>query len=184
MPALPRELHEKFTKQYSLPEYDAGVLTDTKEIALYFDDLCQKTKHYKAASNWMMGPVKSYLNELTLHINDFPITTDKLAGIIELVESNKISNLAATQKIYPELIKNPSKNALQLAEEMNLLQESGDDFLKPLIEQVLAAMPDKVKEYQNGKKGLLGLFVGEVMKKAQGKADPKKTNQIVAEMLG
>ncbi|TAF72881.1 MAG: aspartyl/glutamyl-tRNA amidotransferase subunit B [Bacteroidetes bacterium] len=183
MPQLPNELFDKFTKQYKLSEYDANVLTDTKEIALYFDDLCQKTKAYKAASNWIMGPVKSYLNELTLHIKDFPVSTDKLAGIIELVESNKVSNSIATQKIYPELIKNPSKTAQQLAEEMNLIQESGSDFIKPLIEQVLASMPEKVKEYKAGKTGLIGLFVGEVMKKAQGKADPKKTNQMVMEML-
>lgn len=183
MPQLPNELFDKFTKQYKLSDYDANVLTDTKEIALYFDDLCQKTKAYKAASNWIMGPVKSYLNELTLHIKDFPVSTDKLAGIIELVESNKVSNSIATQKIYPELIKNPSKTAQQLAEEMNLIQESGSDFIKPLIEQVLASMPEKVKEYKAGKTGLIGLFVGEVMKKAQGKADPKKTNQMVMEML-
>lgn len=183
MPQLPNELFDKFTTQYKLSEYDANVLTDTKEIALYFDDLCQKTKAYKAASNWIMGPVKSYLNELTLHIKDFPVSTDKLAGIIELVESNKVSNSIATQKIYPELIKNPTKTAQQLAEEMNLIQESGSDFIKPLIEQVLDSMPDKVKEYKAGKTGLIGLFVGEVMKKAQGKADPKKTNQMVMEML-
>lgn len=183
MPALPNELYERFTKKYNLPDYDAGVLTDTKEIALFFDDLCQKTKHYKQASNWMMGPVKSYLNELTLAIKDFPISIEKLAEVIELVESNKVSNTVAVQKIYPEMLKNPSKTAIQLAEEMNLIQESGSDFIKPLIESVLASMPEKVKEYKAGKKGLLGLFVGEVMKKAQGKADPKKTNLMVIEML-
>lgn len=183
MPPLPHELHNKFTAQYGLPEYDASVLTDSKEIALFFDELCKKTVNYKSASNWMMGPVKSYLNELTLHINDFPVSVDKLAGIIELVESNKVSNSIATQKIYPELLKNPSKTALQIAEELNLLQDSSDDFIKPLIEEVLAKFPDKVKEYKAGKKGLLGLFVGEVMKAAKGKADPKKTNEIVAKML-
>lgn len=183
MPALPNELFEKFTNQYNLPEYDAGVLTESKEIALYFDDLCQKTKHYKQASNWVMGSVKSYLNELTLHIKDFPITADKLAEIITLVESNKISNSAATQKIFPEMLKNTNKSVIQLATEMNLLQESGSDFITPLIQSVLASMPDKVKEYKAGKKGLIGLFVGEVMKKAEGKADPKITNQLVSQML-
>jgi len=183
MPALPHELHNRFTKQYGLPDYDASVLTDNKEIALFFDDLCQKTKSYKTASNWMMGPVKSYLNELSLHISDYPLSTARLAGMIELVDSNKVSNLMATQRIYPEMLKNPSKTALQLAQEMNLLQDSSDDFLKPLIAEVLSRFPDKVAEYKAGKKGLLGLFVGEVMKVAKGKADPKKTNEIVAQML-
>ncbi|MFN0050317.1 MAG: Asp-tRNA(Asn)/Glu-tRNA(Gln) amidotransferase subunit GatB [Cytophagales bacterium] len=183
MPALPHELHKRFTLQYGLPEYDASVLTDNKEIALFFDDLCQKTNNYKTASNWMMGPVKSYLNELSLHISDYPLSTEKLAGVIELVDSNKVSNSIATQKIYPEMLKNPSKTALQLAQELNLLQDSSDDFIKPLIEEVLSRFPDKVAEYKAGKKGLLGLFVGEVMKAAKGKADPKKTNEIVAKML-
>ncbi len=183
MPALPQELFDRFTNTYKLPDYDAGVLTDSKEIALFFDDLCQKTSNYKQASNWMMGSVKSYLNELTLHIKDFPVSTNQLAEIIAMVESNKISNTVATQKIFPELIKNPTKTAQQLAEEMNLIQESGSDFITPLIESVLAAMPEKVKEYKAGKKGLMGLFVGEVMKKAQGKADPKITNQLVMKML-
>jgi aspartyl-tRNA(Asn)/glutamyl-tRNA(Gln) amidotransferase subunit B len=132
----------------------------------------------------MMGPVKSYLNELTLNIQDFPLNSEKIAGIIELVESNKVSNSVATQKIYPELLKNPTKSAEQLANELNLIQVSNDDFIKPLIEEVLSKMPEKVAEYKAGKKGLIGLFVGEVMKKAQGKADPKKTNQLVMEMLG
>jgi aspartyl-tRNA(Asn)/glutamyl-tRNA(Gln) amidotransferase subunit B len=183
LPALPQELYDKFTKEYNLSEYDASVLTDTKEIALYFDDMCQKTKHFKSASNWLMGPVKSYLNELTISIKDFPLTTASMVELIDLVESNKVSNSMATQKIYPELLKNPSKTALQIAEELNLLQESGDDFIKPLIQDVLAKFPEKVKEYKAGKTGLLGMFVGEVMKVAKGKADPKKTNTLVAEML-
>ena len=183
MPPLPHDLHLKFTKEYGLPEYDAAVLTDTKEIALYFDDLCQKTKHYKSASNWIMGPVKSYLNELTLHVSQFPITTEKLAGIIDLVEGNKVSNSVATQKIYPEMLKNPSKTALQLAEELNLLQVSNDDFIKPIVEQVIASMPEKVAQYKKGQKGLLGLFMGEVMKKAGGKADPKKATEILKGLL-
>lgn len=183
MPALPHELHKKFTEKYGLPEYDASVLTDAKEIALFFDDLCQKTKFYKTASNWMMGPVKSYLNELSLHIADYPVSTEKLAGMIELVESNKVSNSIATQRIYPEMLKQPQKTALQLAEEMNLLQDSSDDFIKPMVEEVLSRFPEKVQEYKAGKKGLLGMFVGEVMKAAKGKADPKKTNEIVAKML-
>lgn len=183
MPPLPNELFDKFINTYQLPEYDANVLTDSKEIALYFDELCQKTKAYKAASNWIMGPVKSYLNERTTHIKDFPLTVDKMAEIINLVESNKVSNSIATQKIYPEFIKNPTKTAIQLAEEMNLLQESGSDFITPLIKDVLDSLPDKVAAYKAGKTGLIGLFVGEVMKKAQGKADPKITNQLVIEML-
>jgi aspartyl-tRNA(Asn)/glutamyl-tRNA(Gln) amidotransferase subunit B len=183
MPPLPHELFKKFTTSYGLPAYDATVLTETKEIALYFEELCKATTNYKAASNWIMGPVKSYLNELTLHINEFPLSPKSIASLIELIEQNKVSNSIATQRIFPEMLKQPSKTALQIAEELNLIQNSNDDFIVPLIEDVMARFPDKVKEYKSGKKGLLGMFVGEVMKAAKGKADPRRTNEIVAKLL-
>lgn len=183
LPSLPNELFDRFTKEYKLPEYDAQVLTDTKEIALYFDALCKDTKFYKAASNWVMGPVKSYLNELTLHIEQFPITTKQLAGLIELVESNKVSFASASQKIFPEMLKDPKKNALQVAESLNLIQESNSDALVPVIEEVLAKYPAKVAEYKGGKTGILGLFMGEVMKVTKGKADPKVATELLKQRL-
>jgi len=183
MPSLPHELYSKFTIEYNLPDYDASVLTDSKEIALYFDELCSKTTNYKAASNWVMGPVKSYLNELTLHIKDFPLTTEKLAELIALVESNKVSNSNAAQNIFPRLIENPDKKPIEIAEELNLVQESDMDSIRPLITEVLESYPEKVEQYKKGKKGLLGLFMGEVMKKSKGKADPKIANQLLKESL-
>src|SRR5690606_25473868 len=173
MPSLPGELFERFVVTYGLPEYDAGVLTDTKEIALYFEELCEQTSNYKAASNWMMGPVKSYLNELTLPITEFPISPKQLAGLIALVDEGKINFSVASQRIYPELIKNSSKSPLRIAQEMNLIQESDESSLKPIIQSVLAENTAKVEEYKSGKKGLMGMFMGQVMKKSQGKADPK-----------
>ncbi|HHP7240053.1 MAG TPA: Asp-tRNA(Asn)/Glu-tRNA(Gln) amidotransferase subunit GatB [Cyclobacteriaceae bacterium] len=183
MPSLPHELYSKFTIEYNLPDYDASVLTDSKEIALYFDELCSKTTNYKAASNWVMGPVKSYLNELTLNIKDFPLTTEKLAELIALVESNKVSNSNAAQNIFPRLIENPDKKPIEIAEELNLVQESDMDSIRPLITEVLESYPEKVEQYKKGKKGLLGLFMGEVMKKSKGKADPKIANQLLKESL-
>src|SRR5690606_13209331 len=76
MPVLPRAFYRKFVDDYGLPAYDAGFLSEAKEVALWFDALCSKTTNYKAASNWMMGPMKSSLNEDNQHINEFPITTD------------------------------------------------------------------------------------------------------------
>ncbi len=183
MPPLPWVLFDRFMKDYNLPEYDAQVLTDSKEIALFFEDLCKHTKNYKAASNWMMGPVKSYLNELTLHIEDFPITTKQLSLLIDLVDSGKVNFSSASQKIYPELLKNPSENPLQIAERLNLVQDSSEDSLMPIIEEVIAAFPEKAQEYRDGKKGLLGMFMGEVMKKSKGKADPKVASGLVREVL-
>lgn len=183
MPSLPWELIHKFVHEFGLSEYDAQVLTDSKGIALYFEELCSKTKNYKAAANWMMGPIKGYLNELTLDINRFQLKPAQIAELIELVDSNKVSFSVASQKLYPVLLQQPEKKAIQVAEEENLLQESGEETLMPIIEEVIAAWPDKVEEYRGGKKGLLGLFMGEVMKKSRGKADPKKTNQLLRELL-
>ncbi|HSJ66335.1 MAG TPA: Asp-tRNA(Asn)/Glu-tRNA(Gln) amidotransferase subunit GatB, partial [Anditalea sp.] len=184
MPSLPRELHDKFVNLYGLPDYDAGVLTDSKEIALFFEELCEKTTNYKAASNWMMGPVKSYLNELTLHISDFPITPGQVAELIALIDDGKVNFSVASQKIYPELLRDKKKSPHQIAQEMNLIQESDESSIKPIIESVIAENAAKVEEYKSGKKGLLGMFMGQVMKKSQGKADPKVASKILTELLG
>jgi aspartyl-tRNA(Asn)/glutamyl-tRNA(Gln) amidotransferase subunit B len=183
MPPLPRALFDKFINVYGLPEYDAGVLTDTKEIALYFEDLCSKTSNFKAASNWMMGPVKSYLNELTLGIIDFPISTQALSELIQLVDDGKVSFSVASQKIYPVLLQNANKSPLAIAQEMNLIQESDASTLLPIIELVIAENEAKVEEYKSGKKGLMGMFMGQVMKKSNGKADPKVATQLLTQLL-
>ncbi|WP_206077620.1 Asp-tRNA(Asn)/Glu-tRNA(Gln) amidotransferase subunit GatB [Pontibacter sp. SGAir0037] len=183
MPALPQELYKRFTEELGLPEYDAAVLTDSKEIALYFNELTQHTSNYKAASNWVMGPVKSYLNELTLHISDFPLQPQQIAEIIALVDENKVSHSIAAKQIYPFLLENPSKTALQVAEEQSLLQQSDSDSLQLIISEVVAGNPAKVAEYKAGKQALIGMFMGEIMKKTQGKADPKIANKLLRETL-
>ncbi len=183
MPPLPQELYRKFLGQYGLSEYDARVLTDTKEIALFFESVCTHTTNYKAASNWVMGSVKSYLNELTLHIDEFPLSAAQIAQIIALIDEGKISTSAASQRLFPKMTEQPGKTALEVAQAENLIQESGDDFILPLIEQAIAKFPDKVKDYQGGKKNLLGLFMGEVMKMGKGKVDPQKANTLIQEAL-
>lgn len=183
LPSLPHELYTKFVKEFELPEYDANVLTDTKEIALYFEELCNLTSNYKAASNWVMGPVKSYLNELTLHVKDFPVSTRQLADLIALVDSNKVSYSVAAQKIYPAMLEGDKDSPLKIAEKLNLIQDSDAGSLKPVIDEILAKFPAKVAEYKAGKKGLLGMFMGEVMKASKGKADPKVATNLLKEEL-
>ncbi len=183
MPPLPEELYEKFTSRYRLPEYDVNVLIDSKEIALYFEALCQHTSNYKAASNWVMGPVKSYLNELTLHIDDFPLQASSLAAIIALVDEGKINFSVASQKLFPALVKAPQEDVEALATRLNLIQESDTSAIEPVIDEVLASFPEKVEEYRQGKKGLLGMFMGEVMKRSKGKADPKVANKLLNQKL-
>jgi len=183
MPALPRELKQKFMEQYGLPEYDAQVLTDNKETAFYFESLCSKVSNYKAASNWLMGTVKSYLNEEGISMSAFTVSPNQLAGLINLVEQNKVSNSVAAQKIFPIMLQEKHKEASTIAEEQNLLQDSSSDSIQPIVEEVLNDMSDKVSAYKSGKKGLIGLFMGEVMKRSNGKADPQVAKKLLKEVL-
>lgn len=183
MPSLPRELYNKYVQEYQLPVYDALVLTDNKSIALYFEDLAQETDNFKAASNWVMGPIKSYLNEMALQMEEFPLSTDKIARLIALVDEGKLSFAGASQKLFPAMLKNPEMDPLKLAEQLDLIQESKASSIEPVIDEVLKSLPGKVKEYKNGKKGLVGMFMGEVMKKTKGKADPKLANKLLRTKL-
>ena len=183
MPPLPHFLFKKYTQEYGLSEYDSNVLTDDKSIALFFEEVTENTSNFKSASNWVTVTVKSYLNEKAIEINEFPLSPKQVAEIIDLIDAGKISNSIASQKIFPMLIEAPSKTALQIAEENNLIQNSNADEITELIEKALAKFPDKVEEYKAGKKGLLGLFMGEVMKLSQGKADPKMASKNLKEFL-
>jgi aspartyl-tRNA(Asn)/glutamyl-tRNA(Gln) amidotransferase subunit B len=183
LPALPNELYDKYTAQLGLSDYDAGVITADRDFALYFEELITSTGNYKAAANWLMGPVKSYLNEQGITINEFSLKPEALAGLIKLVDSGKINNSLAAQKLFPALVKNGNKNAGELAIEMNLLISQDNNDVNRFILDAIAKFPDKVIEYQNGKKGVLGLFMGEIMKSSKGRIDPQKTNQLLIKEL-
>ncbi len=183
MPSLPHELLLKFVNQYRLPMYDAEVLTESKDIALYFEAICKQTQHYKAASNWVMGPIKSYLNEFTLDISQFPIRPVSIAELIQVVEEGKVSFSNASQRLFAELLKHPSKSVLQVAQQLNVVQDSNENSIVIIIEEVIKEFPLKVEEYKNGKKGIATMFMGEVMKRSLGKADPKMTNELIVKKL-
>lgn len=182
MPALPRELFLKYTQQFGLSAYDAYNLTDNKGIALYYEAVLQHTKNYKAAANWMMGDVKSYLNEFGVEIADFPVSAERLAGLIQCIEDGKVSSSIASQRIFPELLKS-NESAIEIAERLNLIQDSSEDALKGFILQVFEENPSEVERYKNGEKQLTGFFMGKLMKVSQGKADPKIANQLLRQLL-
>ena len=166
------------TEKFGLSEYDANILIDEKGIALYFNELCKHTKNYKLAANFVNGSVKSYLNEKAIDINNFSISPIRLASLINIVDNGKISNTIATSKVFPKMLKN-NKLAEEIAIDNNWIQESGSDALIIFIHEAMNKYPEKVAEYKSGKKGLIGLFMGEVMKLSKGKADPKITNKIL-----
>lgn len=183
MPALPQQLEAEFAQKYGLPAYDCEVLTDTREMANYFLETIVHTNHYKAVANWLMKDVRNYLNENRIEIQDFPLQPERLAELINLIAEKLISQTVASQQLFPLLCQAPQQTAKQLAEQHNLLLDTTAFDLDAIIQEVLGKFADKVKEYQKGKKGLIGMFVGEVMKQTQGKVLPKEVNKKVLEYL-
>ena len=182
LPPLPKELFKKFTKSFCLSEYDANILIDEKGIALYFSSLCTHTKNYKSAANFVNGSVKSFLNENATDIANFTIPPKQLATLIELVDDKKVSNTIATSKIFQRML-NTDDDAETIANQNNWIQESNTETLKNFIIQAIAKYPKKVAQYKDGKKGLIGLFMGEVMRLSKGTADPKLANKLLREVL-
>jgi aspartyl-tRNA(Asn)/glutamyl-tRNA(Gln) amidotransferase subunit B len=183
LPPLPAALLQKYISQLGLSEYDAKLITEDKAIAMYFEDLIKLTSNYKAAANWLMGDIKSYLNQNGIDISSFPLAPDSIVALISLIESGKVSNSVASQNIFPAMITQPSQTPLAIAESLNLIQESNEDSLQAWAQHALDTYPDKVAAYKAGNKGLLGLFMGEVMKLSNRKADPKATSNIIKRLL-
>ncbi|MEY3048812.1 MAG: hypothetical protein RL365_850 [Bacteroidota bacterium] len=183
MPPLPRALFEKYTQTLNLSEYDAYNLTDSKAIALYFEQVILHTSNYKAAANWIMGEVKSYLNEQGIEIEAFPIDAKRLAGLINLINDGKVSNTIAAQRIFPVMLTS-SDSALTIAESLDLIQTTDNNAVEAAIKQVLDANAAEVARYKNGEKQLIGFFMGQFMKVSGGKVDPKTANQALRNALG
>lgn len=184
MPSLPQQLYHKFTTQYNLPAYNAAVLTESKELASYFEDVCQHCNEYKAISNWLMGPVSAYLKSINKQANAFVVAPGAFAKLVQLVEGGKVSFSTASKSLLPAMIESKgAKDAHELAKELGIIQDASEDSIRTMVREILEAHPDKVKAYQNGKKGLLGMFMGEVMKKSKGSLDPKQANTLILEAL-
>ena len=183
MPPLPEQLKEKYIKEFSLPDYDASVICNDKEDADFFEELIRHTRHYKPAANWMLGPLKFYCNENNISIASFPLQPAIIASLVEFTESGQVSFSNASTKILQELIKDPAGSPMHIAASLNLLQESNSSAIEDWVNEVISSMPDKVKEYKSGKKGLIGLFAGEVKKKSKGKADMWIVNKLLSEKL-
>jgi aspartyl-tRNA(Asn)/glutamyl-tRNA(Gln) amidotransferase subunit B len=183
LPALPGQRIEKYISQYNLSQYDAKQLTDEKEMADYFEQVITHTGNYKSAANWLVGPVRSYLNERNLSIANVQLEPASLAALALLADEGKISFSLAASKVLPVLFEQPGRQPMEIVQELNLLQTTDEDAVQAWVDAVLEKMPDKVSEYRKGKKGLMGLFVGEVKKISRGKADPKLVTDLLTEKL-
>lgn len=182
MPPLPRNLYLKYTQEFGLSDYDAMNITDSKGIALYYESLLNHTKNAKSAANWLMGEIKSYLNENGVSIAEFPIAPERIASLIQLIDEGKVSSTIASQRIFPQLIKS-NKTPHAIAEALNLFQDSGEDVIDAYILKVIEGNPSEIERYKAGDKQLIGFFMGQLMRVSGGKADPKKANSILRNTL-
>ncbi len=183
MPSLPRDLFLKYTKEFGLSDYDARNLTDSKEIALYYEEIISSTKNFKGAANWVMGAVKSHLNQFGIEIKDFPVPAKAIARLVQIIDEGKISASIANQKVFPVLLEKPNTDPLTIAEELNLIQESESSSIQGFIDEVLRQHPNEVERYRSGEKQLVGFFMGQLMRVSGGKADPKAANGLLRKSL-
>lgn len=183
LPELPYEKYKRFVSQYGLPQSDAYILTEDKNLADYFE---KTLKHYKGdpkkVANWIMSEVLRYLNEEKIEITSFGVLPEHIAELLNMIDENKIS-IRIAKDVFPEMIKTlkpPSK----IVEEKGLIQVSDVSELERICKEVLNENPAEVEKYKSGKTNVLGFLVGQVMKKTQGKANPKLVNEILTKLLG
>ncbi len=185
MPELPDARRARFISEYGLPEYDAGVLTATKELADYYETAVGEHANPKAVSNWVMGDIIRIANEAAVDSEpDFsaiPVSAPRLAALVKLIDEGTISGKIA-KTVFEKMVTSEDSPADIVARE-GLVQESDEGKLGGIIDELLSANPDKVEEYRGGKDKLLGFFVGQVMKASGGKANPQVVNKLLKEKL-
>ena len=182
LPELPAARARRFVDAYGLPEYDAGVLTVTKDVAEYFEATVKLFPQPKTVSNWVMGELTRELNNTGTAVADSPVSSERLAGLLRLVENGTVS-LKVARDIFPEMY-GSGKAPEQIVQEKGLTQVSDEGALALIIDDVLANNPTQVAQFKQGKQQVLGFLVGQVMKASGGKANPGKANELLKTKLG
>jgi aspartyl-tRNA(Asn)/glutamyl-tRNA(Gln) amidotransferase subunit B len=183
LPALPNDLYKKYINNLKLSEYDAYNLTENKGIALYYEELIALTSNYKSAANWLMGSIKSYLNQNALEIEQFPIAPSQIVELIKIIDEGVIINSVASQKVFPKMIENPTASPLQIAKDNGWITQNDSNELESIIKKIFADNPNETERFKNGEQKLTGFFMGMVMKAAKGAADPKTTTQLLNKII-
>jgi aspartyl-tRNA(Asn)/glutamyl-tRNA(Gln) amidotransferase subunit B len=181
LPELPDQKRERFVTEYKIPEYDAGILTSFKDLADYYEECVKHHPHPKSVSNWVMGEVLRELKEREIEICDFQVTPKNLAGLLREIEKGTISGKMA-KEVFLEMAQ-CGTDASRIIMQKDLHQISDGRELNRIVEQVLTENPENVKMYHAGEEKLFGFFVGQVMKKAKGRANPKLVNEVLRTKL-
>lgn len=181
IPELPDKKLKRFIEQYSLPKYDAEILTQDKFLADYYEKVVSETVDYKLASNWIMVDVMSVLNSNNISINSFSIPPENLAKLIRLISDNVISSKIA-KEIFKVMLEE-NKEPEIIVKEKNLVQITDESSIKEIVKKVIKNNHSQVIEFIDGKEKVLGFFVGQIMKLTQGKANPQLVNKILLDEL-
>jgi len=181
LPEMPDVRKARFMKEYKMSADDAQNLTENRYLADYYEQVVNHTQSPKASSSLVLTEVLRVLNEKSIEIRQFSISPERLGGLIVLRNNDKISSSAMTE-IFDAMV-DGEKSAEAYAKEMNLMQVSDSGFLNPIIDEVIAEHPDEVQRYKEGKKGLIGFFIGQVMQRSQGKANPQMVHEMVDQKL-
>ena len=179
-PKIPSYYRDVFSREYQLTDYDVQLLVEEKETADYFLALCQKGVNPKKAANWINGPFKGFLNDSEANLNDVAI--DQMADLLTLMQEGKLMPAAVQRDLLPVLILS-NKSVEDLAKELNLLASNDSAELEGIVSEVLLSLPKEVEAFKKGKKKLMGLFMGEVMKRSRGKANPKEVQKVLNQKL-
>jgi aspartyl-tRNA(Asn)/glutamyl-tRNA(Gln) amidotransferase subunit B len=179
LPELPEKLYKRYQEQDGLSAYDAIQLTEERTLSDLFQRVASTTPYKKQLANFLIGPVRSYLSEHAKTWTDLEITNENWHQLLELVAEGKIGFSLAVQKLLNPMLSNKAIDPVLLANELNLIQNADNQEIQNWINEVIHSMPDKAEEYRKGKKGLIGLFVGEVKKISKGKANPQKTTELL-----
>jgi aspartyl-tRNA(Asn)/glutamyl-tRNA(Gln) amidotransferase subunit B len=181
LPELPRDRAARFVSQYGLPEYDAGVLTGSRDLAGYFEAVVEAGAEAKAASNWIMGDVMRHLGEEGIEIDQFPIEPRRLAELVQL-QSDRVVNSSTARRVFADMLIT-DEGAGEIVERKGLEQLGDESVIEDAARRVIESNPDEAERYREGKTKLLQFFVGQVMKETRGKADPVKASEILMRLL-
>jgi aspartyl-tRNA(Asn)/glutamyl-tRNA(Gln) amidotransferase subunit B len=181
LPELPQSKINRFINSYSLPLYDAEILTSDKNIASYYEEVVTNTKEYKLASNWIMVEVLSYLNSKNISISEFPLKAESLAKLINFISEKTISNKIAKEVFQLMIAEN--KEPEEIIKERNLIQITDETTIRKIINDVINSNEKQLNQYLSGKEKVIPFFIGKIMKETQGKANPQIVNKILLEEL-
>ena len=182
LPELPSDKVKRFVADYGIPEYDAEVLSISRALANYYEETARISGQPKAASNWIMGDLLRFLKEDDREIEESSVTPTHIAEMIKLIDNGTISGKIA-KTVMEEMYKT-GKMPDDVVKEKGLIQVTDTGAIEKVIDEVLAENADSVAAYRSGKDKLFGFFVGQVMKKSQGKANPAVLNDLLKKKLG